>query len=495
MHMGLLLVVVGVSIYRSWVVGMLDLPLYTDEAQYWYWSQFPAWGYFSKPPLIAWLIGAFTAVCGDEEACIRLASLWLYPCTTGLIYLIGTRLYNPSVGCLSALIFFTLPSVGVSSLLMSTDVLLLLCWAAALWCFIQALQKDCWWDWGLLGLLLGLGLLSKYTMGVFFVSALLYLLVTKQWGVLSRWRSWFAVFVACCVFSPNLAWNIQHQFPTFQHTAAISHLADFGWHWQNLLSFVLGQLGMMGPVFFPLFIAAIWCGGMTVVATENTLDDTPYPRTLLLCFSLPFLVLMCALALFGTANANWAAPSYIAASIGVAAWLWQCQHRYLLWLGLGVNALIWVGVYHLPSMAVLFGQPLTAKTDPYKRVRGWPVLGQQLRAIIQQYPQARLMARERTILSQFAYYARPQGLTILSWNPDNQLRHHYDLVASFRGEPIGWYLYISDRVDLPKNIHAQFATVKPVGRLFHPVYPDYKRDFPVYLLGQYQGEPRRYNDQ
>src|SRR4051812_22989027 len=29
--------------------------LYPDEAQYWFWAQHPAFGYYSKPPLIAWL--------------------------------------------------------------------------------------------------------------------------------------------------------------------------------------------------------------------------------------------------------------------------------------------------------------------------------------------------------------------------------------------------------------------------------------------------------
>ena len=47
-------------------LGGLDL--YPDEAQYWLWSLTPDWGYFSKPPLIAWVIRATTLLLGDDEA-------------------------------------------------------------------------------------------------------------------------------------------------------------------------------------------------------------------------------------------------------------------------------------------------------------------------------------------------------------------------------------------------------------------------------------------
>jgi 4-amino-4-deoxy-L-arabinose transferase-like glycosyltransferase len=55
--------------------------LFFDEAQYWNWSQEPAFGYYSKPPLIAWLIGASTALCGASEFCIRLPSPLVHTAT------------------------------------------------------------------------------------------------------------------------------------------------------------------------------------------------------------------------------------------------------------------------------------------------------------------------------------------------------------------------------------------------------------------------------
>src|SRR5688500_9583488 len=79
--------------------------LFFDEAQYWSWSLEPAFGYYSKPPLIAWIIGAATAVCGTSEFCIRLPAPLFHTATALVIYAIGWRLYGQSAGVWSALAF------------------------------------------------------------------------------------------------------------------------------------------------------------------------------------------------------------------------------------------------------------------------------------------------------------------------------------------------------------------------------------------------------
>ena len=83
--------VAAITLVRLAVVGFAGLELDFEEAQYWFWAQDPAWGYFSKPPLIAWLIAGVTAVCGDGEACIRLPSPLLHAATALVVGAIGAR--------------------------------------------------------------------------------------------------------------------------------------------------------------------------------------------------------------------------------------------------------------------------------------------------------------------------------------------------------------------------------------------------------------------
>ena len=49
----LALITAILTAYRLWVIQHLGIDLYVDEVQYWTWSQALAWGYFSKPPVIA----------------------------------------------------------------------------------------------------------------------------------------------------------------------------------------------------------------------------------------------------------------------------------------------------------------------------------------------------------------------------------------------------------------------------------------------------------
>jgi len=95
--------------------------LYPDEAQYWFWSRHLALGYYSKPPLVAWLIALTTGLFGNGEFAVRLSAPLLHAAAAGLVYAIGVRLYDRRIGYWSALAYATLPGVSLSAFLISTD--------------------------------------------------------------------------------------------------------------------------------------------------------------------------------------------------------------------------------------------------------------------------------------------------------------------------------------------------------------------------------------
>lgn len=480
--LSLLLIVLGLTAYRAWVVFNNGLPLYVDEAQYWFWAQNLAWGYYSKPPMIAAVIAATTAVCGESEACVRVASLIFYPLSTIVLFFLTRRLFDEKIAFIAGLIFITLPAVGLSSLLISTDVLLFFFWTLALFAFVRALNTDTWFDWMLLGVALGLGLLTKYTMGIFFLSAALYLLLSGRWHFLLKLRAWVAVLIAAAIFAPNLAWNWQHNFPTFQHTAEISHLEQAGLHWNSLAEFFGGQFAVFGLIFFSLLLS--------LLVRFKRLQQLPH-MGLLLSFSLPFLLIISLQALLGTANANWAAPSYVAATVLVAAWLMIWQQWGLLMLGLILNTALFIGLYHYQAIANRLGIELTAKNDVYKRLRGWDEIGKQYLALQANYPQALALAEERGLMSELTYYARPAGLNIVSWNPERKLRHHYDLVTSLAGRTGQEFLFVSTG-HLPAEMADYFEKAEQVGELRATLYADYQLAYSVYRLQNFKGLDQRH---
>src|SRR6266571_3338711 len=67
----LVTILASLTVVRLVGLNLSVVDLFFDEAQYWAWSREPAFGYFSKPPLLAWTIWLAERICGSSEACIR----------------------------------------------------------------------------------------------------------------------------------------------------------------------------------------------------------------------------------------------------------------------------------------------------------------------------------------------------------------------------------------------------------------------------------------
>src|SRR3954471_8128877 len=96
-----LIAISAITLVRLAVLIVTPLQLYPDEAQYWWWAQTPDWGYFSKPPLIAWIVWLTTRL-SDAEWAIRLASPLLHAGTAVMVFGIGRTVYDARVGFWSA---------------------------------------------------------------------------------------------------------------------------------------------------------------------------------------------------------------------------------------------------------------------------------------------------------------------------------------------------------------------------------------------------------
>jgi len=138
--------------------------LFFDEAQYWAWSRELAFGYFSKPPLLAWIIALTERVCGSAEACLRAPAPVFYFGTSLLVYATARQLYDAQVAFYAALSIGLATGVAFSARIISTDVPLLFFWALALLAYVKLITGG-GARWGaVLGLALGLGLMAKYAM-------------------------------------------------------------------------------------------------------------------------------------------------------------------------------------------------------------------------------------------------------------------------------------------------------------------------------------------
>jgi 4-amino-4-deoxy-L-arabinose transferase-like glycosyltransferase len=415
----LALLLLALAAYRAFAMSRAALPLSFDEAQYWGWSQALDWGYFSKPPMVAALIRVATAVCGDGEVCVRAPAYTGLALTAWFVFLAVARLHGARAGFLAAVTFATLPIASFTSFAVTADVPLFLFWTIALYTFIRALEDGRWVWWIATGLAGGLGLQSKYTMGVFAISVLAYLLWAP--GERARLRSpklWVAALVASAVFLPNLAWNAAHDFPTFRHTSEISQLARAFVHPGEFLQFTIGQLAVFGPILGVAVLIAV------VNAFRRKRDK---PTRLWVAFTLPFLAVIGFQALLARANLNWAAPAAVGGTALAIVYLLERGRTRWLAAAIGVNVVLGLVLYHVVPAAQALGLP--ARLDATLRLKGWPELGAGVRDALAKQPGARFVGYQRSEIAEMLYYARPLAAHPLVWNPERRISDHYRLTA------------------------------------------------------------------
>src|SRR5579859_2679531 len=384
-----LLVLLAATVARLIWLRLGGLDLYPDEAQYWLWSLTPDWGYFSKPPLIAWVIRATTLVLGDDEAGIRIASPLFHFGTALVMFFTARRLYDARVAMWSAIAYATLPAVSASSLLISTDVPLLFCWAVALHAFVRAREPRGSRWWIVVGVAAGFGLLAKYAMAYWLLSALLFLLVGRDER---RHLQHFlmATSIALVIYAPNFLWNLTHGFVSYRHTEANAEITGFALHPGAFAEFLGSQFLVFGPVFFATLLTI-------VVLLGRVLKDSR--ARLLAAFALPTLAMMIAVSLLSRAHPNWSAPTYVSATILVVAFLIE-HGRAVLVTGSVIFHIALVAVL-LPArdVAQAVGWDMPGRWDPVHRLRGWAQLGNSAAALLREQPDAKLLSDNREVLA------------------------------------------------------------------------------------------------
>ncbi|AYH43377.1 glycosyltransferase family 39 protein [Azoarcus sp. DN11] len=461
-------------LYRVAVIARLGLDPYVDEAYYWGWAQALDWGYYSKPPVIAALIAWSGAVFGDNLLALKAPSLILYTGTAFVVREIGRELFDDRVGFWCGLAFLTLPLTATLSLFASTDAPLLFFWAAGMLLMWRALDGGALPYWVGIGVVAGLGLMSKYVMLAFGGSAFLALFV-RRGGPNRVLGPTIAVIIALAIFAPNLVWNWEHGFPTFRHTAEITRMGAHKWSPGEFVEFAGAQWLLLGPLL------AVCLGWALLRWRDNWAD----PRfRFLLVFALPLWAVVGLQALAGRANGNWAGPALVAATVLTIAFLARRGRWRLAVVAIALNIVAGSVLYHWPDVVRLAGKELNGRIDPYKRARGWHELAEAVRPRLEAHPDAVLVADERELLAQLVYSLRPSRYA--RWQPDPHVMDHYGLtvpLTAASGDPV---LFVSERAE-PAEVIERFADARRLGDVDIAVYPNFHRRASVWLLRGFKG--------
>ena len=282
-HKYIIALLLGLTVLRLITLYLSPTNLHGDEAQYWAWSRSLELGYFSKPPMIAWVIALTTGLFGNAEWAVRLSSPLIHPITAYIIFRTARFIFDARTGFWAGCFYFLMPAVWLSSSIVSTDVVLLIWWALGLnaWAHLRETPNIKWA--AVLGLAIGLGMLSKYAM-LFFIIALVMCCIVDvktRRALLSKYGL-VIIAISALLIAPNIYWNATNDFATLSHTAANANLKGVPIHPLELLEFIGSQFAVFGPLTFIVLLAAL------LIATRKPSDKTVFALCLFVLTPLPY---------------------------------------------------------------------------------------------------------------------------------------------------------------------------------------------------------------
>ena len=477
-----LALLVGTSLLHLAYVAYGPMSLAPDEAHYWEWSRRLDWSYYSKGPMVAWLIAASTRLFGDSELGVRAPAVAL-GLGTGLL---GMRLAldqfaSGRVAFLAALVAALLPLYSAGSMLMTIDAPFVFCWALAVYGLWRALTAPAdrarrWWM--LVGLAVGLGMLGKYTMALFVPTAVIATWASRKDRVDLRLADVaIAAAIALACSAPIVIWNLQHDWVSLRHVLAQAGLGGEhpGPRLGNVAELVGSQLGVVSPGI----LAAMALTTARFFGKRITTDREAH--AFLLGTSLPVIAFFFLWSFYSKVEANWAAPAWLTLTIALAAdWDERLRRdaekaaRFAAWIALAlVPGILLVLVAHFPQALGLVGIRLPARLDPTSRLRGWRELGTTVGAIeTSSGAPLPLAAASYQMTSELAFYV-PGHPTVRNLDLGNRRRNQYDVwggAETLVGRDIVFVIE-GDIETLPPGMCAGFERAAVV-TLAAPVSPD-----------------------
>jgi len=447
---------------KAMLVQAAGVDLHYDEAQYWEWSRQLDWSYYSKGPLVAWLIALSEGLFGHGNWQVRLPAWLGFDALLVVIFLFARDVWSDRGAAWWAVILalFT-PMYFTLGLVMTTDIWLFLCWTLGLWAMYRALIKERPRAWYGAGIAVGAGALTKLSIGLLPAGVGIAVLVHRRWRHhLRRPPLWIGLLLMVLIMSPVLIWNAQHGWVMMHHE--VGHFGETHWSVTRALVFLAGQVGAMSPLVV-LVGASIF----------RRLPAGEGPR-LLWALSLGWLGFFLIKALTAKVQVNWPAPCYISLLILLSGHIADLPRwkRTTLFTGLGLAVAVMVVAY----LPYTFG--LTNHQDPFKDTRAWRA---PVRTLSTEAPPAGfILTPNYKVAAEVAFYWPRVVPVYVAGSAERRFNQH-DLWPSIDREAGRNGLWISTSPAAPPQLALGFAHCAPLPAV-NAVTPDGKILRTFYIL-------------
>ncbi|NOZ31941.1 MAG: hypothetical protein GXP01_02445 [Alphaproteobacteria bacterium] len=423
---------------RIVVLWFGQVQLLVDEEQYWLWGQNLDFGYFSKPPLIGWVLRAVTEIAPESSPFwVRLPAPIFHGITAFLLFFWMRDVYGGRFGFWTALAYLFLPVIAVGSAVISTDTIMAPALVAGLLFYWRLLSRGGTGYALGAGAMIGIAFLAKYAAVYFFAGiglAAIFLPAMRP-----GWRQMFLLLTAFfVVISPNLIWNVINELATVRHT-----IENIGWlqgngggfspKFNELGIFIAGQIIVLGPILFVFLVLSIF--------SKRSTNDTA-----LLLFAVPVLLIVSLQAVLSKANANWAFVAYLSLTPLVVSWALQRNRVRLLVLAIAVNAMLGLTV---PFIGIWPRLLVNAEGTPLlSRMLGRQELSDQIFIAAENLDTRTIVASGRGMLANLFYVGRDKDFKIFSITGREAPRHYYEQKYFFQPDHSEQVLMVTRRAKI-----------------------------------------------
>ena len=190
---------------------------FRDELYYMACGEHLAWGYVDQPPFVALMAFVTRHLLGDSLFALR-----FFPAICGGLIVLLTGLMVRELGGgryaqgLAAVAVIVAPVYLAIDNFFSMNCFDEVFWALAGYIVIRILKEGDPKLWILFGLVAGIGLMNKYSIGFLGLGVVVGLVLTPaRRHLFSKWL-WLGGAIAFVIFLPHILWEIHNGFPTLE---------------------------------------------------------------------------------------------------------------------------------------------------------------------------------------------------------------------------------------------------------------------------------------
>ncbi len=467
----LVILVLFFAALRILYVRFGPLVLVQDETYFWDWSRRLDFSYFDQGPMVAYIIAFFTSIFGDTALGVRMGSIVSYAVATVLFYIIVRDVFkSPRAGFVTALVFNLIPSSTAGGIIMTYYSPMIVIYPLLIYTLYKIITTNRASLWLLVGLLLGLGLLTHIMFWFYSFMVVLYVILSpgaRKW--LSSPYFYLGVLVALALSGPVIYWNACHDWAMFKHAFGLGGVSlETSFNPLKFLEFLGGQVGVVTPFILVPLVWVYW-----LIIKKGFKENDEFSR-MILYTSAPIFILVSFMSLRGRSEANWPTLGYVGPFIVFGGFVdglierLRGKKRRWFWIYTGVTIFFLVSVTLIAYNSGVIWR-LSPKTlahdpdrDPTNGLRGWDTLGARVGEIYREMggsSKVFIFTLEYGEASELAFYVpgHPNVTTLRFWRRKSQYDYWLPDKSSLVGKD-AIYVLRCNSLKCPESLNAEISS-------------------------------------